>query len=901
MSDDMKHDDGLDNWLDEDEQGTIDKPEESDFLDFEALTLAEVLGLFWRAPVRTMRGVMAIIRTPLNLKPDDIVLPVHKQQASRQPSDTWRNIFVLGLCFLHALGIGLGMLFVLENLGAGNWFGMVFLVCLMVSVAVLTLLGLKNLLEPEVEARFGVVIPDTIRRWLVLMVWLMAFIIGVRGGFIMLQGEIRTETNQLYAGTPYLLTAFWLMIYTWWWRFDAVLTSPQDDERNSEQSEARHVHPVRIFAGIFAGFLAVFAFFEASNNQFTTFGFWAWMLSVLLTVITFAPSAWLALPRYGLERILTYRERRRQALEKPFTINWTLVFLILIVLVAAVFRLHDLAGMPPEMTSDHKEKLLDAQRVVEGDRDIFFMNNGGREGFQMYALAAMHTMLGMELNHLTLKILAVIESLITIPAIWWMARQVAGEKDREFGNTLGLILAGLLAVSYWHVAITRLALRIVLTPLVAALLIGFLARGMRHNRRGDFLIAGIILGYGLYTYQAVRMLPVVVLVCVGLAVLWHWRDRPAARRYIGNLMVLVIVSFVIFIPLFRFSIEYPDSFWMRSAGRLFGDDVIQSQDEYGRIIMRDATLEERLTAFRNNLPELAENIRGALLMFNWKGDVGWINGLPLHPEMDPYTGVLLVMGVAGVLILFWRKRDPVYLLMLLAVFIMLLPSALSIAMTIENPSATRASGAIPPAYFLTAIPLTFAVLILRRVIRWRMLTVLPPAIILLLSFHYNTDIYFNDYREAYRYSTWPYSIPGKILRGYVMSEGAYGNAFMIGYSNWWDYTIVGMEGGMMAWQNGIVNIQDVPNRMNDLAYCADVIHRFDPNRDMLFFYHYDDTATQTQLETWFPAGYSRRVMTYYEPYDFMIFRVPALGDAAFREFVETYALGRACSPPPAVG
>jgi hypothetical protein len=110
-----------------------------------------------------------------------------------------------------------------------------------------------------------------------------------------------------------------------------------------------------------------------------------------------------------------------------------------------------------------------------------------------------------------------------------------------------------------------------------------------------------------------------------------------------------------------------------------------------------------------------------------------------------------------------------------------------------------------------------------------------------------------------------------------------------------------MEGGMMAWENGIVFITDVPNRMNDLAYCNQVTHRFYADRDMLFLYHFDDMNTEDQLSAWFPDGYARRVVTYYEPYDFKIFRVPALGEAEFREFLDTYATGRACPPPPAAG
>ncbi|MFW5772277.1 MAG: hypothetical protein ACOCZH_03055, partial [Phototrophicaceae bacterium] len=159
--------------------------------------------------------------------------------------------------------------------------------------------------------------------------------------------------------------------------------------------------------------------------------------------------------------------------------------------------------------------------------------------------------------------------------------------------------------------------------------------------------------------------------------------------------------------------------------------------------------------------------------------------------------------------------------------------------------------------------------------------------------------YYDDYREKYRFSTWPYSIPGEVLQGFAMSDGAYGNAFMIGYNNWWDYTIIGIEAGAMDWPNGIVNIDNVPRQMADLAFCPRVPHRFEPNRDLLFFYFWDDLATEERLLSWFPNGYVKRITTYNSPtYDFKILRVPALGEDNFRAFIAANVVDPVCPPPP---
>src|SRR5690606_20871748 len=56
-----------------------------------------------------------------------------------------------------------------------------------------------------------------------------------------------------------------------------------------------------------------------------------------------------------------------------------------ITLLAVFFRAYRLDAIPIEMTSDHAEKLLDVNDVLNnGLRPIFFERNTGREFFQFY-------------------------------------------------------------------------------------------------------------------------------------------------------------------------------------------------------------------------------------------------------------------------------------------------------------------------------------------------------------------------------------------------------------------------------------------------------------------------------------------------------------------------------------
>ncbi|MBN1964740.1 MAG: hypothetical protein JW910_08840, partial [Anaerolineae bacterium] len=451
---------------------------------------------------------------------------------------------------------------------------------------------------------------------------------------------------------------------------------------------------------------------------------------------------------------------------------------------------------------------------------------------------------------------------------------------------VGLLLAALVGASYWHVALSRLALRIVLTPLIMALVVAYLARAMRHNRRADFLKAGIALGVGMYAYQAVRMIPVVVIVGVLLALFFRARTWQARGRYVLNFTALVLIALVIFVPLGRFMIESPNHFWMRTAGRFFGDDVItETNPETGIITEREATLDDRLTALGGNLSVLSSNIRNALLMYNWKGDVAWINGAPNRPAMDAVTGALLVLGLAAWLVRLVRRRDVVDGLVLPAIFIMLLPSALSIAFPVENPSATRTSGSLPLVYFVAAYGLAFLVVQFERTVKGRGVRSVSLAAVVVLvgsAWAANTNLYFGEYRERYAIAAQPYSVVGDVLRGFNDSAGSYGNAFMIAYTYWLDHRAIGIEGGRIDWPNGLVSIYDFPQWIRNNMGTR---YQFDPERAVLFFYHPADDLAPDLLLDWFPDGMTILQHTGDETKDFYTFIAPPPGEAWLQDFL----------------
>ncbi len=599
---------------------------------------------------------------------------------------------------------------------------------------------------------------------------------------------------------------------------------------------------------------------KVEEVAFTTSGFTAWVLAILL---------WFCVLAVDLNSLTArvYRTIRGQAsftLRRPrfqWRVRWPYMTLLLILLLAAYFRLHNLDSIPPDMTSDHIEKLRDAVRVSEGFHAIFFENNGGREAFQMYFIALLEKLPAVEFNFTAIKLASVIEGLLTVLAGYWLGQAIMGRdtpQDREMGIWLGLTFAALLAVSSWHTMISRLGLRIALTPLTTVLLMIFLARAMRYNRRFDFVVVGLILGAGTYFYQANRMLPIVVVLGTLLAAAIYSRKLTTLAAYGVNLACAGIMAVAIFLPMYRYEREFPDYFWSRTQGRLFGENAfVRTNPETGLQEKYDPTLREQADRFLDNFDNFEENYLNALKMWSWQGDGAWINNPDGRPALDLYTNGLFLIGVLAWVVLILRRWDSVHILVPIAILIMLLPSALAINPNIqqENPSFTRSSGTMPFVFLMAGYPLAQVGFYARRVSRYAVLNLtgafalLTPVILLAAPINYDT--YFHKYPESYKRSWKPYTYFAEPLKEYLENGGTFGNAFYIHWEHWLDHRILGATAGDMDWPNGAVDRQQIfalIQRNENTPY------QYDPSKPLYFMYNKEDKETVTWLDNNFPGG-----------------------------------------------
>jgi 4-amino-4-deoxy-L-arabinose transferase-like glycosyltransferase len=344
--------------------------------------------------------------------------------------------------------------------------------------------------------------------------------------------------------------------------------------------------------------------------------------------------------------------------------------ILAITAVAAFYRLYRLDTLPPGDGHDPALYGVDALNILQGARPIFLTTNFGREPLFSYLVAASVLVLGP--TALAVHLTAAIVGILTIPAVYLLGKELFAQEREPLKSYGGFVAALMMALSYWHLNWSRYGVRAILVPLFSALTMYFLYLGLRTGRRRAFVACGLALGLSLYTYQAARLLPVLVL----FAFLLHAiRQRRASRRDAENLMTVIVISLIVSAPLGHYFFTHPGSFSQRI------DQVSVVSETEGAMSQVQALWNRGMKV---------------LLMFNFRGDGHPYSTIPFRPALNAVFSLLFFIGIL-LSIMHFRQRNRILLLAWLV--IMLVPAVLAG----QGPSAKRAIGTLPAVACLIAV------------------------------------------------------------------------------------------------------------------------------------------------------------------------------------------------------
>src|SRR5687768_5501202 len=134
---------------------------------------------------------------------------------------------------------------------------------------------------------------------------------------------------------------------------------------------------------------------------------------------------------------------------------WVGGLLLVIIGLAAGYRLYDIKSYPPGLFPDEAANGEDLLLILTGDARPFYPRGNGREALFFYLQAAMTSTFGVGVWPMHLA--SALVGIGTVILMYFATRPY-------FGRLAGLMAAFLLATSYWHVTLSRTGFRAIQIP-----------------------------------------------------------------------------------------------------------------------------------------------------------------------------------------------------------------------------------------------------------------------------------------------------------------------------------------------------------------------------------------------------------------------------------------------------
>lgn len=317
---------------------------------------------------------------------------------------------------------------------------------------------------------------------------------------------------------------------------------------------------------------------------------------------------------------------------------------------------------PPGLEHDEVAHWLINNDILAGNHGLYFSEAYGHEALYHYIQAGFTALTGD--NALMLRLPSAYMGLLGLAVSYALAKRLVG-------RGVALTAMAWLAVLFWPVFYSRLALRAIGLPLFSGLSAYFWWRGwQRATPAGSFLLSGLFAGLSLHTYLAGRTVPIFYLLFQGYLFLFHrlkWRQKR------GAIGLFWLALGIVAAPLFFYLLANPGL--------------------EARVAEVDAPLRALLAG---DARPVLENSLKILLMFGGPGDPLWRQGVAFRPVYDPLTALFFY---ACLLLCLARFRDERYLFAICWLFTSFIPSIV----TIDAPSSIRIINSLPVLTLLPAM------------------------------------------------------------------------------------------------------------------------------------------------------------------------------------------------------
>lgn len=373
--------------------------------------------------------------------------------------------------------------------------------------------------------------------------------------------------------------------------------------------------------------------------------------------------------------------------------KWKVIFLTLIIAVAAALRIISLDQFPAGLNADEASIGYNAYSLLQTGKDEYgesfplsFKSFGDyKPGLYFYFVAPFVGVLG--LNEWAVRLPSAIFGVIGVFGIFLLGRKI-------FNTQVGLASAAILAISPWHLHFSRGGWETNVATTFIIFGIYWFILGLEKNK--FFIWSMVAFLASMYTYQSPRLIvPILVLT---LAILYKnqllvsFKKKIKSKNGVGIFLIVVVLLSILTVPL---ALQFTGG---SGSARFAGLSIFSDSGPASRVneLRGEHSYPEGLTPklLHNKLTAYGPNFLGHYLD-HFRGDFLFINGDPLIRNKVPETGqfylIFSIFLIFGLINLIWLKNP--YKKLLIA-WILIAPIASSI--TYQTPHALRALNMVIP-------------------------------------------------------------------------------------------------------------------------------------------------------------------------------------------------------------
>lgn len=235
--------------------------------------------------------------------------------------------------------------------------------------------------------------------------------------------------------------------------------------------------------------------------------------------------------------------------------------------LAVVLGLHfwHLGHSLPGIFYDEAVNISEALEIVDQVGWQVWSNQlSGRPTLFLYLLGFVHRLFG---DHwMTARAAVVVINALTVLVMVWALHPILGPRRAR-------VAAIIFGISAYHLLFSRVIYEASISSLPLLIAVGAAVRVTRNGRRQWWIVLGLALGFGLWTYAAFRLVPLAIFAALAG---WAISRRSEWRRIGSGIAAATFITLVVASPLIRVAMDNPHAFLQRARETSIVHDVAES-------------------------------------------------------------------------------------------------------------------------------------------------------------------------------------------------------------------------------------------------------------------------------------------------------------------------------------